>query len=165
VDAQPGLPDPFFDTDGFPLCLYRIRDEVTPRGGRITGSGFDWKLVPPTAAWPAVQVTFGSDGDVNIQVTPAELIIIDAGFAYTPMPGHDLSDLDYALDGILAGNYAQFSATTNDGTQTAHGWQLRTATNTLGNTAYDIPVPADQPADTARSWHYSWTTYPAWPSA
>lgn len=53
-----GRPDPFFDDGGFPFVLRPIRNLALGRGGRLEGTGFSWRIVPPLPALPTVRTTF-----------------------------------------------------------------------------------------------------------
>jgi len=151
--------------DGMPVALRRINADVAARGGAVVGSARRWALTHPDPRLPAVTIVFAADGDVAVQVTAAELILLDASVVATPDPGHGRTGLEYTLDAILSGGYLQFVATTPDGQPAAHGWQLHRADGIVGNTGYDLPMPADAIDRARRTWRYHWTQYPAWPSS
>ena len=65
-----GLPEPFFDGGGFPICLSLLRDEIGSRGGRIAGDGLAWRVVHPDSELPDIEITFYDEGDVLVSCGP-----------------------------------------------------------------------------------------------
>ncbi|MGH8574701.1 MAG: hypothetical protein ACREX8_19340 [Gammaproteobacteria bacterium] len=65
-----GLPSPFFDDSGFPLCLLAVRGEIESRGGRIIGEGLVWRVTHPDPGLPDIVVTFYEEGEVVVSSGP-----------------------------------------------------------------------------------------------
>jgi hypothetical protein len=65
-----GLPGPFYDASGFPLCLSLVRYDVESRGGRVTGEGLAWRVVHPDSGLPDIEITFYNEGDVLVSCGP-----------------------------------------------------------------------------------------------
>lgn len=70
MNAHEGLPNPFYDDDGFPLCLLAIRQEIEDRGGRVIGEGLGWRVTHPDPGLPDIEIDFTSGGEVVVSSGP-----------------------------------------------------------------------------------------------
>jgi hypothetical protein len=62
-----GLPQPFRDEHGFPICLLRIRAEIRARGGEIVGDDLAWLVTHPDHRLPDIDVIFDDEGELLIK--------------------------------------------------------------------------------------------------
>lgn len=150
----------FLGEDGTPVALRRIRLGVEARGGWLVGSGAQWTLHHPQPGVSVPVVDFLPDGDVGIHLGRGR-IYVDVDDVHDPWPGFDRTQLEYDLEAILGGGYAEFVAYDENG-QTAHGWQLVRADRTAGNTVYDVTMTSDdgESERVRRGWRYEWRWYP-----
>jgi len=163
-DATRGLAGSvFLGEDGIPVALRRVRLGVEARGGWLIGSGAQWTLYHPAPHVSSPLVEFLENGDVRIHLG-SERIYVDVDDVHDQWPGYDRTQLEYDLEAILGGGYAEFTAYNAHG-QTAHGWRLARADQVGGSTVFDITMAADDPENERirRMWRYEWRWYPGWP--
>jgi hypothetical protein len=163
----PRLPEPFFDADGFPRCLRRVRDWVSSRGGTVTvvdgTDGYAWVLSAPSPGPLVVRVGFDDhDGDADVRAGMGMHLIVNPPEAYELPPGGDVTALESAVAALLAGGLLEYRAMDGDG-RSATGWIL------LGDFGIEErgtgPVPIWELRRSRAELRYEWTTYPAWPSS
>lgn len=149
-----GLPVDWLDADGFPRSLRAALREVEARGGRIVGSGYEWRVVAPELGMTTMGIRFVKDdpdaGDVAVRIDGSEYpILIDIAHSHRVEPGRtpsepDMTGTDSVVVGIIDGGYHEWVAFNDADEWVERGWRLEARASADGNRITNTDLPAQR---------------------